>query len=156
MLLHKPLKIKRPPPIRLTHSSHRKRAFGLIFWISDYRRCRCYGVCDVVVEREKREQPYPDGFPNMAVLICCTPVWQLPCVSIISILSYWKLPDPRAFVFSVFADGLLQINREMSIMGLDADENRKGAVKPAWHRKRDGWKKSPPWMRISPNGTQIS
>ena len=98
MLLQKPLKIKRPSQIRLTRSSsRRKRAFGLIFWISDYRRCCCYGVCDVAVEQEKREQPYPDGFPNMAVLFCCTPVWQLPCVSIISILFYWKLPDEDFF-----------------------------------------------------------
>ncbi len=97
MLLYKPLKIKRPSPIRLTRSSRRKRAFGLIFWISDYRRCCCYGVCDVAVEQEKREQPYPDGFPNMAVFFCCIPVWQLPCVSIISILFYWKLPDEDFF-----------------------------------------------------------
>ena len=44
MLPHKPVKIKHPSPIRLTHSSHRRRAFGLIFWISDYRR-----TADVVV-----------------------------------------------------------------------------------------------------------
>ena len=44
MLPHKPAKIKRPSLIRLTHSSRRKRAFGLIFWISDYRR-----TADVVV-----------------------------------------------------------------------------------------------------------
>ena len=44
MLPHKPAKIKCPSPIRLIHSSHRKRAFGLIFWISDYRR-----TTDVVV-----------------------------------------------------------------------------------------------------------
>ena len=44
MIPHKPVKIKHPSPIRLTHSSRRKRAFGLIFWISDYRR-----TADVVV-----------------------------------------------------------------------------------------------------------
>ena len=44
MLPHKPAKIKYPSPIRLTHSSRQKRAFGLIFWISDYRR-----TADVVV-----------------------------------------------------------------------------------------------------------
>ena len=98
MLLHKPLKIKRPSPIRLTRSSRRKRAFGLIFWIFNCRRCRCYGMCDVAVEQEKREQPYSDGFPNMAVFFCCTPVWQLPCVSIVSILSYWKLPERTSFL----------------------------------------------------------
>ena len=44
MLPHKPAKIKCPSPIRLINSSRRKRAFGLIFWISDYRR-----TADVVV-----------------------------------------------------------------------------------------------------------
>ena len=44
-MLHNALtKARRPSPIRLIHSSHQKRAFGLIFWISDYRR-----TTDVVV-----------------------------------------------------------------------------------------------------------
>ena len=38
MLPHEPAKIKRPSPIWLTHSSRRKRTFGRIFWIFDYRR----------------------------------------------------------------------------------------------------------------------
>ena len=44
MLQHKPAKIKCPSPIRLINFSRRKRAFGLMFWISDYRR-----TADVVV-----------------------------------------------------------------------------------------------------------
>ena len=65
----------------------------------------------------------------MAVF-CCTPVWQLPFVSIVSILSYWKLPEGGFFytwaAFLFFQITLHQLLQQL--IAVDAAYQRAGVV----------------------------